>query len=95
MTDPDPVFIFEHQMLYGTEGPFDPNAGWESPWKAIVRRLVKTRDEELVGRLVDEAEQRFLSFGLSWRVLLAARRHLDARTHAGKPAEAPEVEAVV
>jgi pyruvate/2-oxoglutarate/acetoin dehydrogenase E1 component len=36
--DPDPVFIFEHQMLYATDGPFDPNAAPTSPWKAIVRR---------------------------------------------------------
>jgi pyruvate dehydrogenase E1 component beta subunit len=36
--DPDPVFIFEHQMLYGIEGPFDPNATKTSPWRAVIRR---------------------------------------------------------
>jgi pyruvate dehydrogenase E1 component beta subunit len=36
--DPDPVFIFEHQMLYGIEGPFDANAAPSSPWKAAVSR---------------------------------------------------------
>ncbi len=36
--DPDPVFIFEHQMLYGVEGPFDAEAPAPSPWKAAVRR---------------------------------------------------------
>jgi pyruvate dehydrogenase E1 component beta subunit len=35
--DPDPVFIFEHQMLYGVEGPFDPQAAVGSPWQAAVR----------------------------------------------------------
>jgi len=36
--DPDPVFIFEHQTLYGTEGPLDLEATAPSPWKAAVRR---------------------------------------------------------
>jgi pyruvate/2-oxoglutarate/acetoin dehydrogenase E1 component len=36
--DPDPVFIFEHQMLYGLEGPLDTEATPPSPWKAAIRR---------------------------------------------------------
>jgi pyruvate dehydrogenase E1 component beta subunit len=36
--DPDPVFVFEHQMLYGMEGDLDTTASPGSPWKAIVRR---------------------------------------------------------
>ncbi len=36
--DPDPVFIFEHQMLYGVEGELDAGSTPPSPWKAIVRR---------------------------------------------------------
>jgi pyruvate dehydrogenase E1 component beta subunit len=36
--DPDPVFVFEHQMLYGIEGDLDTTASPGSPWKAIVRR---------------------------------------------------------
>ncbi|HSN81427.1 MAG TPA: alpha-ketoacid dehydrogenase subunit beta [Polyangiales bacterium] len=36
--DPDPVFIFEHQMLYGMEGPLDTESTPPSPWKAAVRR---------------------------------------------------------
>ncbi|MBW2380902.1 MAG: alpha-ketoacid dehydrogenase subunit beta, partial [Deltaproteobacteria bacterium] len=36
--DPDPVFIFEHQMLYGMEGPLDTEATPPSPWKAAIRR---------------------------------------------------------
>lgn len=36
--DPDPVFLFEHQMLYGIEGELDTQSEPPSPWKAIVRR---------------------------------------------------------
>jgi pyruvate dehydrogenase E1 component beta subunit len=32
------VFVFEHQMLYGIEGPLDTEATPPSPWKAAVRR---------------------------------------------------------
>lgn len=38
VADPDPVFIFEHQMLYGIEGPFDARGDHPSPWNAMVRR---------------------------------------------------------
>lgn len=36
--DPDPVFVFEHQMLYGIEGELDTTATPLSPWKAVIRR---------------------------------------------------------
>ncbi len=36
--DPDPVFVFEHQMLYGIEGELDTQSTPPSPWKAIVRK---------------------------------------------------------
>jgi pyruvate dehydrogenase E1 component beta subunit len=36
--DPDPVFVFEHQMLYGIEGPLDTETTPPSPWKAAIRR---------------------------------------------------------
>jgi pyruvate dehydrogenase E1 component beta subunit len=36
--DPDPVFIFEHQMLYAMEGPLETDATPPSPWKAAIRR---------------------------------------------------------
>jgi pyruvate dehydrogenase E1 component beta subunit len=44
--DPDPVFIFEHQMLYAMEGPLDTEAAPSSPWKAAVRR--EGRDVSLI-----------------------------------------------
>ena len=36
--DPDPVFLFEHQMLYGVDGELDTTATPPSPWKAAIRR---------------------------------------------------------
>lgn len=36
--DPDPVFVFEHQMLYGIEGELDTTTTPPSPWKASIRR---------------------------------------------------------
>jgi pyruvate dehydrogenase E1 component beta subunit len=36
--DPDPVFIFEHQMLYAVEGTLDLDTPPPSPWKAAIRR---------------------------------------------------------
>ncbi len=38
MEDPDPVFVFEHQMLYGNEGPLELNGAPPSPWKAAIRK---------------------------------------------------------
>ncbi|HEU5057273.1 MAG TPA: pyruvate dehydrogenase complex E1 component subunit beta [Kofleriaceae bacterium] len=36
--DPDPVFLFEHQMLYGSEGELDEALPPADPWSAAVRR---------------------------------------------------------
>ena len=38
LADPDPVIIFEHAMLYPTEGELVEDAGPFDPWKAAVRR---------------------------------------------------------
>jgi pyruvate/2-oxoglutarate/acetoin dehydrogenase E1 component len=36
--DPDPVFVFEHQLLYGMEGEVDASAGPAEIGKAVLRR---------------------------------------------------------
>lgn len=46
LADPDPVIIFEHAMLYPTEGEVAENPGAFNPWKAFVRR--QGRDLTLV-----------------------------------------------
>jgi pyruvate dehydrogenase E1 component beta subunit len=38
LADPDPVVIFEHAMLYPTEGELAEDAGPFDPWRATVRR---------------------------------------------------------
>jgi pyruvate dehydrogenase E1 component beta subunit len=38
LEDPDPVFIFEHQGLYASEGELDDDAPPAAPWRAVVRR---------------------------------------------------------
>lgn len=38
IADPDPVIIFEHAMLYPTEGELAETAGPFDPWRAAVRR---------------------------------------------------------
>ncbi|HJK92241.1 MAG TPA: alpha-ketoacid dehydrogenase subunit beta [Polyangiaceae bacterium LLY-WYZ-15_(1-7)] len=38
VADPDPVFVFEHQLLYGMTGELDEEAAPADPWRAIVRR---------------------------------------------------------
>lgn len=38
LEDPDPVFVFEHQLLYGLEGPLDEDAVPSDPWRSKVRR---------------------------------------------------------
>jgi len=39
LADPDPVFIFEHAMLYPTEGQIDESAGGCDPWHAMICRV--------------------------------------------------------
>jgi pyruvate dehydrogenase E1 component beta subunit len=38
LEDPDPVFIFEHQGLYASEGELDDDGPPAAPWRAVVRR---------------------------------------------------------
>ena len=38
IADPDPVIIFEHAMLYPTEGEFVEGGRPFDPWRAVVRR---------------------------------------------------------
>jgi pyruvate dehydrogenase E1 component beta subunit len=46
IADPDPVIIFEHAMLYPTEGEVVEHVGAFDPWRAAVRR--EGRDLTLV-----------------------------------------------
>lgn len=41
LADPNPVLIFEHQVLYNTEGEVDESTPTSSMWKATVRRSGK------------------------------------------------------
>lgn len=41
LADPDPVCLFEHQMLYAMEGPLDEGAPPSDVWRAAVRRAGK------------------------------------------------------
>ncbi len=41
LREPDPVVIFEHVMLYGTEGEFMENVVSTSPYQALVRKIGK------------------------------------------------------
>ena len=94
LTDDLSRLIRWHARLAATEGFTFSRSGCR---RAIVARLGKTRDDGLVDRLVDEAEQRFLIQGLTWRVLMATRRHglvvnqQDVRTHAGGTVATDEV----
>lgn len=47
VADPDPVFVFEHQLLYGMTGELDEEAAPADPWRALVRRPGK--DVTLIG----------------------------------------------
>jgi pyruvate dehydrogenase E1 component beta subunit len=42
LREPDPVFLFEHAMLYPMEGEVDEEAEPEDPFKAAVRRVGST-----------------------------------------------------
>ena len=50
LADPDPVVIFEHAMLYPTEGEHAEDARPCDPWRAVVRR--PGRDVALVTMVV-------------------------------------------
>lgn len=38
LADPDPVFLFEHILLYPLEGEFDEAVPVTNPWRAAIRR---------------------------------------------------------
>lgn len=93
LLDTDPVFIFEHAMLYPSEGELDPDHGPADIGKALVRRPGK--DVSLItfggslGKALEAAET-LASDGLQAEVLdLRTLRPLDtagildsvARTH--------------
>jgi pyruvate dehydrogenase E1 component beta subunit len=61
LADPDPVFIFEHAMLYPLEGELDKSADPWAVWSAAVRRA--GRDVSLItyggslGKCLDAADE--------------------------------------
>jgi pyruvate dehydrogenase E1 component beta subunit len=55
LSDPDPVFIFEHQMLYGSEGPLEEGAPPADPWHAAVRQSGKDVSLITYGGSLDKA----------------------------------------
>ena len=61
--DPDPVFLFEHQMLYGVDGELDTTATPPSPWKAAIRR--------------SGTDLSLIAYGGSMHKALSAARELD------------------
>jgi pyruvate dehydrogenase E1 component subunit beta len=93
LEDPDPVFVFEHQALYPTEGDLDDDAAPADPWRAVVRRpgrdvSVFAWGASLVKSLA--AAERLAADGIDAEVVdLRALRPLDgaairgsvARTH--------------
>jgi pyruvate/2-oxoglutarate/acetoin dehydrogenase E1 component len=95
LADPDPVFLFEHAMLYPMEGELDETARGQDVWKAAIRR--SGRDVTLVtyggslGKCL-EAANRLSANGIEAEVIdLRSLRPLDmttvlasmAKTHRG------------
>ncbi len=84
LRDPDPVFIFEHAMLYPMEGELDENAGPADIGHAAVRRAGS--DVSLItfggslGKVLDAAQQLAVN-GIDAEVIdLRVLRPLDAST---------------
>ena len=84
LRDPDPVFIFEHAMLYPVEGELDEHAGMVDITQAAVRR--PGRDVSLItfggslGKALDAAEQ-LAADGIEAEVIdLRVLRPLDVPT---------------
>ncbi len=81
--DPDPVFLFEHQVLYPLEGDLDEDAPPADPWRAAVRR--RGKDVSLIafgGSLPKalEAAERLGREGIEADVVdLRSLRPLDTR----------------
>ena len=63
LDDPDPVFIFEHQLLYGIEGELDDTAPLSDVWSAAVRR--------------EGLDVSLITYGGSLSKALEAARHLE------------------
>jgi pyruvate dehydrogenase E1 component beta subunit len=84
LKEPDPVIIFEHVMLYGTDGDFTENEVLTSPYRALVRRAGK--DVSLVtygGNLpkVWKAAEELEGLGISAEIVdLRSLRPLDMPT---------------
>jgi pyruvate dehydrogenase E1 component beta subunit len=93
LEDPDPVFLFEHQMLYGNEGDLDLALAPADPWHAEVRRTGSDLTIVTYGGSLPKAlaaAERLAQDGIAAEVLdLRALRPLDvdaitgsvARTH--------------
>ncbi len=84
LREPDPVFVFEHAMLYPTEGEAGEGLGSEGLWKAVVRR--PGRDVTLItyggslGKCLQAAEQ-LATTGTEAEVIdLRSLRPLDTET---------------
>ena len=82
--DPDPVFVFEHQMLYGIDGELDTKAAPPSPWKAIIRRPGKDVSLIAYGGSMHKAltaAEELETAGISAEVVdLRSLRPLDRKT---------------
>jgi pyruvate dehydrogenase E1 component beta subunit len=84
LRDPDPVFIFEHAMLYPLEGELDESADPAAVWSAAVRRA--GRDVSLItyggslGKCLDAAAE-LSAEGIEAEVVdLRVLRPLDTAT---------------
>jgi pyruvate dehydrogenase E1 component beta subunit len=84
LREPDPVFIFEHAMLYPTEGELDPASGAVDITRAAVRRTGKDVTVIAYGGSVGkalEAAQQLALGGIDAEVIdLRALRPLDEAT---------------
>ncbi len=84
MEDPDPVVVFEHQLLYGVDGELDVAASRTSPWLAAIRR--SGRDATVItygGSLPKcfEAAEQLAASGIDVEVVdLRSLRPLDRAT---------------
>ena len=84
LREPDPVFIFEHAMLYPVEGALDESADPSEVWRAAVRR--SGRDVSLItyggslGKCLQAADA-LAAEGVDCEVVdLRSLRPLDTRT---------------
>lgn len=84
LKDPDPVFIFEHALLYPSEGEVDETAGPADITKAIIRRTGKSVTLIAFGGSLFktlEAASQLASEGIDAEVIdLRSLRPLDTET---------------